>query len=348
MACIQWTGYANYFTFGGYKIMSYPADNTAITQIVDGAGYPRATNVNPAFSDLDGVKTMLGVNGIGWIGEGQMYNGKLSVTVAANNLTVAIKTMAGADPSAALPVYVRINGTIRKITAALSVTINAGAASFALGTEMATKEIDLFAYLSYRTASTAVVIGSSRLPYGTLYSDFSATANTYNYAPFSTAPAATDDVVNIGRFAATNSGTASFNWSVPTFNQVNLIQKPCYETRWLTWLPTFTGFTATVPTGTYSYKLIGDICVVDQIAATNGTSNATTFTQTFPFPFAVSNASAGIVNAWDNGAGQATPAQMQSTAGSATAAYYKTFYQVAWTNAGAKNAYCPDFQYRLR
>jgi len=34
--------------------MTYPTTNTAITAIVDGASYPKATDVNPAFADLDG------------------------------------------------------------------------------------------------------------------------------------------------------------------------------------------------------------------------------------------------------------------------------------------------------
>lgn len=57
---------------------------------------------------------------------GFMYNGKISVTVTSNNITVALKTMAGNDPSAADPVLVNIAGTTRKIVAALSVTKNAG------------------------------------------------------------------------------------------------------------------------------------------------------------------------------------------------------------------------------
>jgi hypothetical protein len=333
--------------------MTYPASVTTFTAVTDGVDYPQATQINPVYTDLTAVETMLGVNGIGWIGEGQMYNGKLSVTVAANNLTVAIKTLAGADPSAALPVYVRINGTIRKITAALAVTKNAATNWFNSGsTELAAKEIDYFAYIIWNTTPATDIcdIGFARVPYFSVYSEASGTTTNEKYLAFANAstPTATDDMVNVGRFAATLSAGAGYTWSVPAYTQVNLIQQPTFETRWLAWQPVFTGFTATVPTGTYSYKVNGEMCVVNQIASTNGTSNATTFTQTFPFTFAASNASSGIMNAWDNGAGQAALAHMQSTAGSVTVSYYKTFYQVAWTNAGAKNAYCPDFQYRLR
>jgi hypothetical protein len=224
--------------------MSYPTDNTAITQIVDGAGYPRATNVNPAFSDLDGVKTMLGVNGIGWIGEGQMYNGKLSVTVSANDLIVAIKTLAGNNPSASEPVYVRINGTIRKITAALSKTLADGTNWFNAGSaELATKEVDYFAYLIWNTtpATDIVDLGFARKPHYTVYSEVSATATSENYLATSnaSAPTSTDDMVNIGRFAATLSAGAGYTWTVPTFTTTNLIQRPCFESRWLSYQPAY-------------------------------------------------------------------------------------------------------------
>src|SRR6185436_338433 len=57
--------------------------------------------------------------------DGYMVNGKLSVTVASNNITVAIKTKSGGNPSTTDPVSVWINGSYRRITAALSVTKNA-------------------------------------------------------------------------------------------------------------------------------------------------------------------------------------------------------------------------------
>jgi hypothetical protein len=207
---------------------------------------------------------------------------KFTPTVATNNLTLTLTHMDGTTPSASRPLWFRIGDTMRAVTAALSVTITAGAASFAHGTELAAKEMDYFAYVSWRAASSAVVLGFSRLPYATLYSDFSATANTQNYAPFSTAPAATDDVVNIGMFAASNSGTASFNWSVPTFNSRNLVQRPCYETRNLVYVATNTGFTATIPTGTYNYRIINKTCRVYVRQTVNGTSNATGFTISLP------------------------------------------------------------------
>jgi hypothetical protein len=58
--------------------------------------------------------------------QGFLINGKIVTSVSSNNLTVAIKTLAGSDPSSSDPVYARIGNTVRSITAALSVTKNAG------------------------------------------------------------------------------------------------------------------------------------------------------------------------------------------------------------------------------
>jgi hypothetical protein len=64
-----------------------------------------------------------------------MINGKVSASVASNALTLAIKTLAGADPSAQDPVlFVFRNATkatgdyiVDRVTAALSITVSSGA-----------------------------------------------------------------------------------------------------------------------------------------------------------------------------------------------------------------------------
>lgn len=239
---------------------------------------------------------------------GMMINGKISVTVASNNITLALKTLAGADASAADPIYVNINGTIRTITAALSVTVNAGAASgsgtFNAGAaETATLAIDYFPYLSWRAASSAVVIGFARFPGATVYSDFSGTASNEKYGAFSTAPASTDDVCVIGRFEATNSGTASYNWSVPSYTSKNLIQKPIFSTRWLTWVPTWTGLTIGNGTQSCSYK-ITDEALKYQLAMVWGSTTSISATVSHTLPFSRSSSliwQAGTVRLVDSG-----------------------------------------------
>ena len=174
-----------------------------------------------------------------------------------------------------------IGGVLRSITSALSKTLNAGANSFNAGSaELATKEIDYFAYLGYN-ATDGVVLGFSRIPFATLYSDFSATATNEKFASISTITnaAAGDNYVNIGRFAATLSAGAGYTWTVPTFTAINLIQRPIFETRLLTYAPTITsqGGTPTTTSAVSKYKIIGSTCLISEsITITNkGTATGT-------------------------------------------------------------------------
>jgi hypothetical protein len=223
--------------------------------------------------------------GGGGFNEGFMTNGKLVVTVASNDLIVALKTLAGTDPSAGDKVEVRINGVVHEITAALSVTAadatnwcNAGAA------ELATKEIDYFAYLGYN-ATDGVVIGFSRISHANSYDDFSATSTNEKFCKISTitTAAATDYYTVIGRFAATLSAGAGYTWTVPTYTAKNLIQRPIYETRYLSYAPTITGYFGNPTDATYKYKVVGDLVLLGFYEITAGTSNATTKTYTTPF-----------------------------------------------------------------
>lgn len=230
---------------------------------------------------------------IGGLKSGELLNGKINVSVASNNLTVAIKTRAGADPSATDPVIININGTYRLLTTSLSVTKNAGTNwGNAGGTELATNEVDWFVYLIWNTtpATDILDLGFSRIPYGRVYSEFSATTTNEKYLAHANAsdPTSTDDCVNIGRFAATLSATASFNWSVPTFTNVNLLQFPVYETRWLTWAPayscsgslTYTSVTTLLAEYRFDWKKIE---IVQSATGTLGGSASTRIGFTLPF-----------------------------------------------------------------
>lgn len=218
--------------------------------------------------------------------QGHLLNGKLSVTVASNNITVALKTLAGTDPSSTDPVYVRIGDTVREITSALSVTKNAGTNWFNSGSsELATKEIDYFVYLGYN-ATDGVTIGFSRIPYATQYSDFSATTTNEKYCAISTITNATstDYYENVGRFAATLSATASFNWSVPTYTALNLINRPIFETRKNYFLPVWAS-SGTQPAigngslyGDYTvqgHRIFGTLYMAIGTTSTVGTGNYT-------------------------------------------------------------------------
>ena len=221
--------------------------------------------------------------------EGFLLNGKIVPSVASNNLTVAIKGMDGNDPSSSNPVYVKLNGAIRSITSALSVTKNAGTNWFNAGsTELATKEIDYFVYLGYN-ATDGTVVGFSRIPYASSYDDFSATTTSEKYAAISTitTAAATDYYSVVGRFAATLSAGAGYTWTVPTFTAKNLIQRPIYETRQLTFTPSPTGFTGTPTVNVARYKIFGRSMYVSTVFY--GTSNAADCNITLPFAPKVAN-----------------------------------------------------------
>jgi hypothetical protein len=200
--------------------------------------------------------------------EGTMINGRILPSVASNNLTVALKTLAGTDPSATDPVYVMIGGVVRSITSALSVVANAGTNWLNLGSaELATKETDLFVYLGWYVTGGTPSISFSRVPYGNIYSDIVDGTTGEKTGRYAGGLDATNSIVNIGRFAATLSAGAGYTWTVPTFTASNLIQRPIFETRWLTWLPTVTFAAGAAPSGVkseeqYSYKINGSSIVV--------------------------------------------------------------------------------------
>ncbi len=223
--------------------------------------------------------------------QGFLLNGQIVPSVASNHLTVAIKGMDGNNPSASNPVYVRIGNTVRTITSALSVTKNAGTNWCNAGSaELATKEIDYFVYLGYN-ATDGVVIGFSRIPYAGEYSEFSATTTDEKYCAISTITnaAAGDDYEVVGRFAATLSAGAGYTWSVPTFTNINLIQRPIYETRILYGTSVATGSgsmgIATDESRTYAYVVRGrnvHFVYFVSIGQFNGTPN-NLYYSTLPF-----------------------------------------------------------------
>lgn len=173
--------------------------------------------------------------------EGFLINGKIVPSVSSNNLTVALKTLAGTDPSSSDPIYVKIGDTVRTISSALSVDAGAGTNWLLAGSnETAGKEIDFFVYLGVKTSDSSIKLGFSRIPYATNGSDFATTGSSERYCRMTSAeyPGDFGPFVNIGRFAATLSG--ALNWTVPTYTSANLIQRPIYDSRWLVWTPTIT------------------------------------------------------------------------------------------------------------
>lgn len=266
------------------------ANLTALTEDSTPLGSDLVYGVSSGTTDF---KRYLGDENL--LPEGHMVNGKISVTVATNNITVALKTKSGGNPSATDPVSVWINGSFRTCTAALSVTKNAGTNWFNAGAaEFATLEQDYFVYLIWNTtpATDIMDIGFARIPYGAVYSDFSGTTTNEKYLAYGngSAPTSTDDCVVIGRFAATLSASASYNWSVPTFTSSNLIQSPIYTSRVLSYVPTWasTGTAVALGNGTLigryrwierSIELVG----ITLIAGTTTTYGTTQYSFVLPF-----------------------------------------------------------------
>lgn len=275
--------------------------------------------------------------------EGFLINGLIVPSVATDDLTVAIKGMDGNDPSAGNPVYCRIGGTVRTIVAALSVTLADGTNWFNAGSaELATVEIDYFVYLGYN-ATDGVVIGASRYPGASSYDDFSATTTGEKYCAISdiTTAAAADYYNVIGRFAATLSAGAGYTWTVPTFTAKNLIQRPIYETRWLTWSPTAVGWTSYSSLWAF-YKVKPDEMMINY-SATTSTSNSTSTTTTVPF--SILNYQSGASGSAVNNTVAVGPAKWAGSPGSATITWYLNFANAAWSASGTKGV---SFQNTLR
>lgn len=269
---------------------------------------------------------------------GFLINGKIVPTDAAG-ITLTIKTLAGTDPSATDPVYCRIGDTVRSITAALSISLADGTNWMNAGsTELATKEIDYFAYLVWDSNSSAVALTFARIPYANLVSDFSATTTNEKHCAGYSGFTTTDEVENIGRFAATLSAGAGYTWSVPTYTAKNLIQRPKYITRWLDWVPTLTGFSANPTNTVYRYQIRNNNIFIKVCQITSGTSNATNFVITAPFTAqTVTNMVWYVVGLGiDNGV-ISTAYFSISSAGSVITVTYGPA-SALWTNSGAKRA----------
>lgn len=284
--------------------------------------------------------------------QNQMWNGKLDVSVSSSAITVAIKTLAGGNPSASDPVIFRIGNTLRILEAALSVTKVPGTNWFNSGSaQLATFEIDYFAYIIWDTVPVTdeLDIGFARIPYGNNTADFSNTTTNEKHIATSNGSGLTvnNECEVIGRFNAILSATASFNWSLPATSVI--INRPMYNTRWLTWAPAPQGFSA-VPTSTvYQYKIFYDTFDFIYYEGTAGTSNATTFTATAAFA-PLSTGADGVYPlgvTQDNSVLQTTPGRLVMTAGSNAMTFREDTANGAWTNANAKRAGVVSGYYRI-
>ena len=239
------------------------------------------------------------------IPEGWLINGYISRTVASNNITVAVKTLAGANPSAGDPVYIRIGNTLRSITAALSVTKNAATNWFNAGSsELATQEIDYFVYVGYN-ATDGIVLGFARIPWARTYSDFSTTSTNEKYCAISTITnaASTDNYVVVGRFNAKLSASSAYQWSVPATDIT--VNHPTLETRWMNWAPAYSASGSmtwtSVSTTAARYMFDGDHMMFVQLYASGTTGGTASNVLRATLPFTPVNDGMTIGAAFTNG-----------------------------------------------
>lgn len=230
---------------------------------------------------------------------GTLINGMIHPTISSGTLNLALKTWAGQDPSASDSARIRIGDQVRTISSPLSITIPTGTSYFNLGSaELATKETDLFAYLLWDSNTSSVKISASRIPYGTVISDFSSTITNEKHLFNHSSYLGTDNVELIGRFAATLSATP-FVWSVPTYTNKNLIRKPIYESRLLDYNTVITpqaGSLSSIVRTAEKYQVIGSNFIFDiYVTFTTNTSAPAYIQFSVPFTFGQSTNFSGVM-----------------------------------------------------
>jgi hypothetical protein len=232
----------------------------------------------------------------------------ITPSVASNNLTVALKGVDGNDPSASNPLRFRIGDTKYTVTSATSYTKNAGTNWCNAGsTALAAQPIDFFVYAIAETgASAGIKFGHSRISHAKTMADFVNTSTDEKYIAGNwTNFNSTDKVSVIGRFRAQLSATASFNWSIASALVIN---RPIFESDWLSWNPTWTGGGSLTYTGVTnaiaSYKVEPNkISIITRTTGTfGGTANVILY-ETLPFesPDSANNPTMGACLLNDNG-----------------------------------------------
>jgi hypothetical protein len=272
--------------------------------------------------------------------EGMCSNYQIAVSVSGGDLTLALTDSNGVAFSATNPLRFRTQNEYYETYddetgfTSLSFTVP-GSSSYlnAASSELSGKAINYFVYLVWNSVKNAAMIGYSRVPYFKTYADVGAGEFGWVTQALST-PASTDKMIVIGRFTATQT-TGTNDYSISGTGDCR--SYPMYETDWLSWTPTLTGFSSNPTSAAYSYKIIGNVVHFYIVQGGNGTSNSTGYTLTLPFT-SLNDASH---NPWfpclgvNNGALLTTPAVF--TVGStATATIFRDWTTAAWTNVNGK------------
>jgi len=314
---------------------SFPASVHSFASLTDGVDDVLAAHQNDRALEITAIETYL-LNSLNV----SNFNYIITPSIATNDLTVAIKSVATTDASATNPIRFKVGNVVYTLDTSASYTKvhgtnwhNAGAA------ELAALPIDFFMYAIGETgASAGLKFGHSRIPYALTMNDFVNTTTSEKYIAGNwTNFNATDVVTNIGRFRAQLSASAGFNWSIASALVINY---PIFATEYLTWLPTLVGFSVNPTNVIYQYRLDVKNCTVRSRQSANGTSNATNFTMSTPFTaLSITNGAwqSIAIPVIDNGAGaSATPGFVQITSASNVISVFKDASSAAWTNANGK------------
>jgi len=184
---------------------------------------------------------------------------------------------------------------------------------------------------TYASASTFTIAGVDRTGVYAKGTRLKFTQTSAKYAVVVSSSFSTDTTVTI----AVNTDYVIANAAI-TSPYYSYMDNPVGYPTHFAYTPAFTGFTGTVPTGTFRYAIIGKTCWVTIFGDTPGTSNATGFT--VGVPIAAISTSAGVATTYDNGAWQTTPGRVSITNGQTAIAVTKDAAGTAFTGSGNKTA----------
>ena len=189
---------------------------------------------------------------------------------------------------------------------------------------------------TYASASTFTIAGVDRTSVYTAGTRLKFTQTTTKYAVVVSSSFSTNTTVTI----AVNTDYTIANAAI-TSPYYSYQAKPQGYPSFFNYTPTYAGFSANPTTGTAFFSVNGGICHVFHTESAAGTSNATSFTITTPFPpnaSVATNGVSGLGQGTDNGSNLTSTISIYCTGGSTTLTLFKDVGGTAWTNTGNKRA----------
>ena len=288
-----------------------------------------------------------------YLPDGEGLNYTLVPSIASSNLTVSLKTFAGTNPSATDVSIFSIGAVMLSVSAELLVDVPAALGDiFAWDAgKIQDNDAQLFVYLINNNGTPQ--IGVSPCP--TLLT----VATNYYSNGSQTGAAGHTNMVMSGTRNATNSCRVigrinvnqldNNNWQAPTTSLV--VNKAIYATDWLTWTPTYTGF-STPPTSFLTlYKLDRETVSLISREYPAGTSNGTDFTKTAPILSKnVTNMAwvGWLFTAYDAGVVFSPPGEISINFNTQSLYLCKVpGNSTSWTASGEKRAQIMNFVYQV-